>query len=43
MWHRLITYDPLESTRGISQITSGAEVVGGENGEENDKVGKTKY
>ena len=43
MWHCLITYNSLESTKGISRITSGAEVVPGENGEENVKVGETKY
>ena len=45
MWRRFITYNSFENTRGISRITSGAEseVVGGENGEENDKVGETKY
>jgi len=43
MWHRLITHNSLERTRGISQITSRAEVEGEENGEENVKVGETKY
>ena len=43
MWHHLITHNSLERTRGISQITSRAEVEGEENGKENVKVGETKY
>jgi len=43
MWHRLITYNSLESTRGISQFTSGTEVEREENGEENAKVSETEY
>jgi len=43
MWHRLITHHSLGRTRGISRITSRAEVEGEENGEENVKVDETKY
>ena len=34
MWHRSITHNSLESTRGISRITSREEVDCEENGEE---------